>query len=310
MVEVSLTLQSIIPATVLPMTPDYRIDEEALRSYVRWLIRFEGLGGLAVNVDTGEGPHLYREEKREVLRIYSEEVKGRMPIIAGVSASFTAHAIELARDAKEGGSDAILLFPSPAFGGEPLDPRLPYEYFRAISEAVDIPIVAFQLQRALGGIEYSPEVLSKLFTLRGVIALKEASCDAKRFVETLSLMRSLPRKIFMLTGNDTFILESLILGADGALIGFGTVATDLQVEMFEAVKRRDYEEAATISRRLEPLIDAVFANPVRNYRVRLKEALVMLGVIERATVRPPLLPISEEERKTIRGALKEAGLLP
>ena len=122
-------------------------------------------------------------------------------------------------------------------------------------------------------------------------------------------MRKAPRKITLLTGNDTFILEAFLLGAEGALIGFGTLATDLQIEMFELVQKHRYDEAKTIAERLQPLIDAIFAPPTRNYRARTKEALVMLGVINHAYVRPPLLPISEAERRQIRSALKSAGLL-
>jgi Dihydrodipicolinate synthase/N-acetylneuraminate lyase len=113
----------------------------------------------------------------------------------------------------------------------------------------------------------------------------------------------------MLTGNDNFILESFILGADGGLLGFGTIATDLQIEMIDSVKRRDYDEAFEIYRRITPLADAIFMPPVRNYRARLKEALVMLGVLKKAYVRPPLTPISEAERKVVKNALKESGLI-
>ncbi len=99
------------------------------------------------------------------------------------------------------------------------------------------------------------------------------------------------------------------MGADGALIGFGTLATDLQVEMFELVEKERYDEAREIADRLQPLADVIFSSPVRNYRARTKEALVMLGVLEHAYMRPPLMPISDEERIAVKEALKKAELL-
>jgi len=303
-----VSLRGIIPATVTPMTSDFRVDEDTLVDYIKWISRFP-IGGLAINVDSGEGPHLYREEKTRILELVADVVKGKAPIIAGLSARFTAEAIELARDAKEAGADALLVFPIPAFSGSPLQPEIPYEYHKAVGEGADIALVLFQLDQALGGVEYPPDVLLKLTEIKEVVALKESLEDARKFVSTARVLREAPRKITLLTGNDTFILESFLLGAEGALIGFGTLATDLQIEMFDLVQKKRFDEAKAIAERLQPLVDAIFAPPARNYRARTKEALVMLGVLKNAYVRPPLPPIGEAERKRLREALKKADLL-
>lgn len=301
-------LKGIIPACVLPMTEDYRIDEEALRHYISWLIP-QGVKALAINVDTGEGPHLFPEERRRVIEVVREEVRGRVPIIAGLAAGFTAQAVTLAKEAEAAGADALLVFPIPAFQGRELSPEVPYHYHRAIADAVDIPLILFQLQPALGGLTFSPEAIARLVEIENVVAMKEASFDAKTFVETRELLDSLPRRITLLTGNDNFILESFILGAEGALIGFGTVATDLQVEMFDSVMGHDYNRAWEIWRRLLPLEKAIFAPPIRNYRARLKAALMMQGIIKNYTVRPPLPPLAPEEVERVKVPLWELGLI-
>ena len=115
-----LDLRGLIPATVLPLTDDAHIDEPALRSYIRWLLTFDGLKALAANMDTGEGPHLSREEKRQVLRVYAQEMRGRLPLLAGIGARYTDEAVELARDAEAEGAAGLVVFPIPAFAGEPL----------------------------------------------------------------------------------------------------------------------------------------------------------------------------------------------
>lgn len=304
----SIRLRGVIPATVLPLTDTYQIDEDSLREYIKWLTKSR-VGGLAINVDTGEGPHLYKEEKVRVLKIVNDIVGDDVPIIAGLQASFTTQAVKVAKEMQAAGADALLVFPIAAFYGSVLPPEVPYAYHKAIADETGIPLVLFQLQKDLGGAEYSPECLTKLTEIEEVIALKEASFDAMKFLNTLRLLRSLPRRITVLTGNDNFIFESLVLGADGALIGFGTLGTDLQVKMFELVEKRRYDEAREIADRLQPLADVIFSPPVRNYRARTKEALVMLGVLRHAYMRPPLTPISREEREAVKEALRRAELL-
>lgn len=303
-----ISLRGIIPAIVTPMTQDFKVDEETLVDYIKWISRFQ-IGGLAVNVDSSEGPHLYREERKRILELAADVIKGKFPIIAGLPTRFTQEAVEQALEAKEAGADALLVFPIPSFSGSPLSADIPYKYHKTIGEKADVALVLFQLDPALGGVEYRPEVLLELIRINQVIALKESLENARKFVSTARLLREVPRKITLLTGNDTFILEALILGAEGALIGFGTLATDLQIEMFDLVQRRRYEKAKAIAERLQPLVDALFAPPARNYRARTKEALVMLGVLRCAYVRPPLLLVSEAERKKLREALEQADLL-
>ena len=303
-----MRLHGIIPATVLPMTEDCRVDEPALEHYIAWLLD-QGCHGLAINVDTGEGPHLWPEEKIRVLEIVKGVVGDRVPIVAGLGAAFTEAATRAAAEAEAAGADALLVFPISAWRGQPLPPDLVYDYHKAISDAVSIPLIAFQLQDALGGVEFDRTVLERLFQLPRVIGIKEAAFDARKYVETVRFLRSLPRDITILTGNDNFIMESFVLDADGALIGFGTLATGLQVQMYDAWRAGNIETALELGRRIQKLADIIFDHPVRDYRVRTKEALVMQGVIPRATMRPPLRGIEDAERGRIRDALVEAGLL-
>jgi 4-hydroxy-tetrahydrodipicolinate synthase len=265
--------------------------------------------GLAVNVDTGEGPHLSADERLRVLEIVAEEVGERALIVGGLPGSYTKQAARVAADTARAGAGALLVFPIPVYQGEPLDPEIPARYHRSVYEASGLPLIAFQLQPALGGVIFSLEVLERLMTTDGVVAIKEASFDAKRFVETVRAVRAVAQDAVVLNGNDNFLLEAYLLGAEGALLGFGTLAAREQVEMLEAVRAHDLPGAQVIASRLQPLCDAIFAAPVRDYRARTKHALATLGVIDHAHVRPPLLPLSPEEAVGVERALKEAALL-
>jgi 4-hydroxy-tetrahydrodipicolinate synthase len=301
-------LRGLISAIVTPMREDFSIDETSLRRYVRWLTD-QGILGLAVNVDTGEGPHLSADERVRVLEAVADEVGDRVVVVAGLSASYTEQAERLAADAARAGARALLVFPIGAYQGEPLDPEIPVRYHRAIHEASGLPLVAFQLQPALGGVNLTPETLERLMTLEGVVAIKEASFDAKRFVETVRAVSAVAPDAVVLNGNDNFLLEAYLLGAEGALLGFGTLASAEQVAMLAAVRAGDLAAAKELASRLQPLSDAIFAPPVRDYRARTKYALVALGVLDHAVVRPPLLPLAPDAVADVERALKEASLL-
>lgn len=301
------TLAGIIPAVALPMTPDEEPDIPAYRAYLRWIVD-QGPVALAVNADTGEGPTLTPDERRAVLEATLDEVGDRIPVIAGLAGPSTRAARVTAREAAAAGAAGLLVFPVSAYLGEPLPAEVPYAYHAAVADATDTPLILFQLQPSLGGVLFAPDTLARLVAIPSVVAIKEASFDAIRFVELRDLLATL-RPIDLLTGNDNFILESFVLGATGALIGMSAIATRAQVEMVAAEMAGDHDAAQRQYEELLPLVRAVFAAPVRNYRARVKEGLVMQGVIPHATVRAPLLPIPESERRAIRDGLARLGLV-
>jgi dihydrodipicolinate synthase/N-acetylneuraminate lyase len=303
--SMALNLDGLIPATVLPMHVDGSIDELALRSYIGWIAE-QGPVALAINVDTGEGPHLTHDEKIRVLQVVREVTD--LPIVAGLAGPSTDAAVRQARDFKAAGADALLVFPIPAYLSEPLNPRVPVLYHEAIAE-VGLPLILFQLQPALAGLNFEADTLRAMASVEGVVAIKEASFDARRFVEVAQVLEDLPRPITLLTGNDNFILESFMLGATGALIGFGAVMTREQVDMIGAWNDGRIDDAKALGRRVQRLADVVFARPVGDYRVRLKECLRILGVLDAAHIRRPLLPVSDAERAHLADVLTEVGLL-
>ena len=301
----TINLDGLIPATVLPMDANGDIDEPALRSYISWVVE-QGPVALAINVDTGEGPHLTHDEKRRILGIVRDTTD--VPIVAGIAGPSTRAAVMQAEDFAAAGASAFLCFPIPAYLSEPLDPRVPENYHRAIAD-IGLPLILFQLQPALGGLNFESDTLRRLASIDGVVAIKEASFDARRFLDVAGILAELDRPITLLTGNDNFILESFMLGATGALIGFGAVMTREQVAMIDAWNDGRIDEARAIGARVQRLADVVFARPVGDYRVRLKECLRILGVLESAHVRAPLLPISDDERRSLEKVLVEVGLL-
>lgn len=301
-------LQGIIAAPVLPMLPDQSIDWSSLRSYLRWIAE-QRPAAIAMNMDASEGPALDPDEQLEVLRVCGEVIAGTVPLLSGLIAGSTRGAVRWGNELKAAGAQGLAIFPPfPTFLGTPVPAAMITAYHRAIADGVGLPMIAFQFPKAFGP-DFPPETLSELCAIPQIIGLKEASFDTTKTVETIATARSLPRKLGILTGSDTFICEAMVLGCDGALIGFAATATRELIEMQRAATARDFTRAFAIWDRLGPLARYAWRNPIRDYRPRMKEVLQMQGLIAHATVRAPQLGVDDAERAELRRLAQFAGLL-
>jgi len=304
------TFHGIIPANLLPFRPDFSIDETGYRRHLCWLAAVPGVTAITCNGHAAEVSSLTREERQRALAIAGEEVGSRVRLIAGIFAEGTLEAATLAKDAKAGGAAGILVFPPTLFmWGAQLRPEMAFRHFAAIADAVDIPMIVFQYPPAMGN-GYSPETLAKLAEIPQIAAVKDWSNDIVAFERNLRAVRATGRRIAMLSSYSASLLATFVLGADGTISGMGSVAADLQAELFDAVRRGDLDAAKKVNDRLRPLAEAFYCPPVLDQHNRMKEALVMLGRLERAVVRPPLQSLTDPERRRIHAALVLAGLLP
>ena len=306
----NLNLEGIIPAVIVPMRQDYSLDFEGFIRYLEWVVNLDPVG-VAVNVDTGEGPYLTSEERRQVIQTTRQVVRDRCTIVAGVGGPGTLTAVANAQEARDAGADALLVFPTPAFLNAPLDPRIPYEYHKAIAEASGLPLIVFQLGPIFGGVNYPSDALAKILELPQVIGLKDASFDAQRFVMTRDIVQRADHTITLLTGNDNFLLESFLLGAQGGLLGYAAVGVGLLIEMLEAVNYKDFDQAVALQARVQGFCDYIYGDPIGDYRARCKVALVHMGLLtpEQTYVRPPYLSLWQAEKDAARQAVEHAGLL-
>jgi 4-hydroxy-tetrahydrodipicolinate synthase len=302
------TLQGIVAAPVLPMLPDYSIDWTSLRSYLRW-IAGQKPAAIAMNMDASEGPALERDEQIEVLRVCGDVIAGKVPLVSGLIAGSTQAAVRWGNALKQAGAEALAVFPPfPTFLGNPVPSEMIYAYHRAIADGVGLPLIAFQFPKAFGP-DFPPDTLARLATIPEIVGLKEASFDTQKTIETIDAARALPRKLGILTGSDTFIFEAMVMGCDGALIGFASTATAQIIDMQRRVAAKDFAGASAIWDRLGPLARFAWRAPIRDYRPRMKEVLKMQGLIAHAAVRPPQLGVDDAERAELRRLAAFAGLL-
>jgi 4-hydroxy-tetrahydrodipicolinate synthase len=183
------------------------------------------------------------------------------------------------------------------------------EHFRRIADASDLPLIAFQYPLA-GGQGYPRDTLNALLdAVPSIRAIKDWCNIVPQHERHIVELQGRSRPVHVLTTHSSWLFSSLVLGCDGLLSGSGSVIADLQSSLFQAVQRNDLAEARKINARIRPLAQVFYADPFVDMHNRMKEALVMLGRIPNAAVRPPLMKLDTAEVSRIRAALVASGLL-
>jgi 4-hydroxy-tetrahydrodipicolinate synthase len=302
--------RGVIPACLLPFTRDLEIDESAYRSHLRDLVAVEGVTAITTNAHASEVASLTKDEQRRALDITSDEIGDKVRVIAGIYADGSLQAADLARQAARGGADALLIFPpAPFIMGAQRRPEMVVEHFSRIADAVDTSLIAFNYALESGQ-GYMTETLVRLAeAVPTVVAIKDWSSSPVQHEANVRALHSLGREFSVLSTHSTWLLSSLVHGADGLLSGSGSVIADLQSAILQAIQRNDLAAARGISQRLFPITQVFYADPWVDMHNRMKEALVLLGRLPAAYVRPPLMKLPDAEVERIRQALIAGGVM-
>ena len=298
----------VIPAVLLPFNNDLAIDEQSFRKHLRDVAAVEGLSAITVNAHSTEVGSCTFDEQCRVLEIAQEEIGAKLPLINGIWADGSIEAARLARMATQGGASALLVFPPAPFAlGQ--SPQMALAHFKRIADATDLPLIVFQYPLATGQ-SYPKDTLLKLCEgVPTIRAIKDWIGNVPHHEWHIRTLQNLPRPVNVLTTHSAWLFPSLVLGCNGLLSGSASVIADLQARLFRAVQRNDLAEAQRLNNLIEPTARVFYADPFVNMHNRMKEALVLLGKLPRAVVRPPLVRIERAEIRRIREALIEAGLL-
>lgn len=299
--------QGVIPATLLAFKDDFSIDEKQSLRHLEHVADTRGVTALTVNGHASEVHACSFDEQRRLLDITVDAIGDRLPVINGVYADGSLEAARLAKMAEAGGASCLLCFPPHSLGlGVGLRrPEAALAHFRTIAEATDLPIIVFQYADDLG---YPLDTLVRLVEeIPNIIAIKDWS-PPQRHEKHIRVLRTLPRPIKVLSTNSAWLMSSLVMGADGLLSGAGSVIADLQVALFEAVQQKDLALAQEIAARIWHTTEVFYCDPFGDMHNRMKEALVLLGRLDKAVVRAPLVKIEEAEIARIGAAMKAAGV--
>ena len=274
-----------------------KVDAEALKNHIEFLIE-NGVDGIVPCGTTGESATLSYEEHEEVIALTIEQAKGRVKVIAGTGSNSTAEAIRLTKFAEKVKADGALLI-TPYYN-KPNQEGL-YRHFKAVAEAVSIPIVLYNVPSRTG-VNMLPETVARLSEIDNIVAIKEATGSTNVATEILNLCGD---KMEVLSGDDLTFFPLLSVGAKGVISVTANVVPDRMAEMYRAFTAGDVKRATEIHRELYPLSKVLFidTNPIP-----VKTALSMMGRMEKE-FRLPLCPTTPEKEAAIEKTLKEFGVL-
>jgi 4-hydroxy-tetrahydrodipicolinate synthase len=298
----------VIPAVLLPFHEDLSIDEKSFRSHLRDVAAVKGISAITINAHSTEVASCTFDEQRRVLAIAQDEIGGELPLVNGVWADGSLEAARIAGMAQDGGASALLVFPPAPFTlGQ--SPDMAVRHFKTIADASDLPIIVFQYPLATGQ-GYPRDTLTRIVDeVPTVRAIKDWCSNVQQHEMHVRALQGRARPVNVLSTHSAWLLSSLVLGCNGLLSGSGSVIADLQLALFQAIQANDLAAARRINDRIYPLARVFYAEPWADMHNRMKEALVLLGRLPRAVVRPPLVKITRGEIDSIRAALIEAGLL-
>jgi 4-hydroxy-tetrahydrodipicolinate synthase len=289
-----IRLDGIFVPNVTPFTREGELDEEALRTCVRFWVS-GGVSGLIPCGSNGEAPYLSREERRKVIETIVDEVDRKVQVIAGTGSMSTWETIQFTRDAKDLGVDAALVVTPYYFK---LSSKEMYEHYRAILEAVDLPIILYSVPK-FTGCDLDLIVISQLASkYENIVGVKDSGGSIGRISE---IIRLVGEKISVLAGTAEVTLSTLMLGGKGAVIAVANVIPKMCSSLYEAFRKGNYDEASRMQKRIFFLNEVLVKR--HNQLSAIKEALKLLG-LPGGHPRRPALPMEDEEKKDIGNVLK------
>ena len=290
-------IRGSIVALITPMLDDGSVDYPALRKLIDWHVA-EGTDCVGVVGTTGESPTVSVAEHFEIIRVAVEQARGRVPIMAGCGANSTAEAIELAKFAKKVGADCQLqvvpYYNKPTQEGQ-------YQHFKAIAEAVDLPVILYNVPgRAVADLQH--DTVLRLAQVPGIVGIKEATGNIER---AQWLIKEAPKGFSIYSGDDPTAVALMLCGGHGNVSVTANVAPKLMHELCMAAIAGDVRNAMDIQMRLLPVHKALF---VESNPIPVKWAVARMGMCGEA-LRLPLTSLTAQNRPVLEQALRGAGLL-
>jgi 4-hydroxy-tetrahydrodipicolinate synthase len=277
----------LIPAVPVPFR-GREIDTAAQRTYAGWMAA-QPVAGVAIWAHTGRGPHLSAEQRREVIDTWRDAMPDRV-LVAG------ARDVSMAIEARRGKADALLAFPQA---------HDTIGYHQRLSR--ELPVIAFYLYEAAGGVSYDDSTLHGILELPNVIGIKVATLDSvMTFQRIAAILRDHPSKL-LITGEDRFLGYSLLLGARSALIGMGAALPDLQADLVRARLAEDWGRFVSLSDLCDRFGQTTFIQPIEGYIRRMLWAAAAEGAIPTDACDDPWgPPLPPEERDAVERAVRDA----
>ncbi len=290
-------LRGVFTVMVTPFIADEQLDKNGFRENIDWYIE-EGIHGVICLGSTGEFANLSIEERKSVIDLTVDQVRGRVPVIAGTAANSTRETIEMTSYAQKAGADAAIIVAP--FYGLPTQEDL-FEHYRSISENVAIPIMVYN-NPGFSGVDMLPPLIEKLAAIDNILYLKESTGDIKRVHE---IMLRCGDRVDVWCGWDDLAYDFFSLGCRGWVAPVANFMPKTAVELVTLAENKEYEKARVLYFKMLPLLSYLEEGQLL---AKVKEAMNMIGKAG-GKPRRPFLPISEEQKGELRGMLSKVGLM-
>ncbi|HET7100212.1 MAG TPA: 4-hydroxy-tetrahydrodipicolinate synthase [Terriglobia bacterium] len=293
----SLDIRGCGTALVTPFSEDGTLDVDALRSLVEFQLS-EGIDFLVPCGTTGEAPTLEHEEYMGVVRVVTQEAKGKVPVIAGAGGNNTKKVCSLVQDLQALKVQGILSV-APYYS-KPTQEGL-YQHFKTIADSTDLPVILYNVPSRTSS-NILPETVARLAGISNIIGIKEASGSITQQMEVLRLV---PPNFTVLSGDDAFTFPLMALGGAGVISVVSNEIPRQMTKLARLLLDGNYDEARKLNVKLLPLMQANF---IETNPIPVKAALAMMGKIKEI-YRLPMCPINPENRARLEKVLAEQGLL-
>lgn len=283
---------------VTPMTQDGAIDENGLRSLTKHLADRDGVSGFVTSARIGEGLVLDADEQVEVARIVRDVVGDSKTVTATLDPRTVREAVARIAAVEAAGADAVMLFPPLSLAWGQVPARVRVEFWRELDSDSALPLVLFQIP--VKSYWYTVEEIVAIGKLPRVVAMKEASFSMGLYRDTLAALADQNIEMDVLNGNDRFVAEGSLLGSQGSLIGIANLFPELWARIHELATGGDIPAAIELQRKMRPLQQLIFDEPILDAVARLKVALVEDGLFASPFVRRPQLGIEPSQLDELR----------
>lgn len=289
--------EGIIPPLVTPFQSDESLDEDALRRVIRYVLS-GGVHGIFIAGSTGEAYTMDNKTRTRAFEVALDEVNGKVPVFAGTAHISTSETIACTKMAESIGVDAVSLV-TPYFI-TPTESEI-YEHYCSIAKSTNLPVILYNNPDRTG-INIPVHTIKRLSRIDNIVGIKDSSGDMTYVAEIINNTND---SFSFFCGKDTIIYSTLVTGGNGAVPASGNVAPALIVDLFNAVKRGDFNQARDIQFKLSPLRNAF---SLGSFPVVLKESLNLIGV-DVGTTRLPIKPLSTDNRSKLNTILKDMDLV-
>jgi 4-hydroxy-tetrahydrodipicolinate synthase len=284
---------------ITPFKDDFSVDEDGLRRLVDYLIEEQKADSLVPCGTTGESPTLSHAEHHRVIEVVIKAAAGRVPVIAGTGSNSTREAIDMTKHAEQAGAAASLQV-CPYYN-KPEQHGL-IAHFEAVAKSTSLPLILYNIPGRTGRL-IEVKTLLELAKIDNIIGVKDAAANINQTMALLAALRTMPKKFYVLCGEDALTFSSLCLGGDGAIAAVAHVIGKELHEMMQAFARGDYKAAQDVHFRTLDMVNALF---IETNPVPVKTAMEMMGQ-PAGKLRLPLVPMRPQTRDVLRQALQALG---